>query len=105
YDREGRRRSGGAFPSKSAALSHYRDVVEPEINGRAPVRRDVTLQELADTFLERHGTIASATTVATLRARLRRPLEAYGTTLLVDLEHMTDELAGFASKLPERFRY
>ena len=24
YDRDGMRRSGGAFPSKSAALSHYR---------------------------------------------------------------------------------
>ena len=105
YDKAGRRRSGGAFQSKSAALAHYRDVIEPELNGRAPVRRDVRLQELAETFLERHGAIAKPATIATLRARLVRPLDMFGDTLVTDLERMTDELAGFAAKLPERFRY
>ena len=31
--RDGRRRSGGAFPTKSAALNHFRDVVEAELRG------------------------------------------------------------------------
>lgn len=32
YDREGRLRSGGAFPIRSEALRHYREVIEPELN-------------------------------------------------------------------------
>ena len=42
YDRKGVRHSGGAFPSKSAARAHYRDVIEPELNGRPVARRDLT---------------------------------------------------------------
>ncbi len=33
------------------------------------------------------------------------PLDDYGDTPLADLENMTDELAGFAASLPDRFRY
>jgi integrase len=36
---------------------------------------------------------------------MKRPLKEFGDTRLVDLERMTDEIAGFAAKLPERFRY
>jgi integrase len=105
YDREGKRCSGGAFKTKSEALAHYRNVVEPELHGRVPARRDVTLAELSDTFLERHATIAQPRTIQSLRERLKRPLDAYGDVALVELEHMTDELAGFAAKLPDRYRY
>jgi integrase len=49
--------------------------------------------------------IAKPATIATLRWRLKRPLDDYGDTLLVEFEHMTDEIAGFAASLPERFRY
>src|SRR5436189_5187185 len=79
YDREGRRRSGGAFSSKSAALSHYRDVLEPELDGRQ-VRPDLTLQQLADLYLERHILVRNDRTVRTIKARLKRPLEDYGET-------------------------
>jgi integrase len=65
----------------------------------------VTLSELVAVFFERHGTITKPRTIETLRWRLRRPLDAYGDVPLADLERMTDELAGFAAKLPERFRY
>lgn len=105
YDRAGRRRSGGAFPTKSEAWAHYRDVVEPELQGRLPARRDVTLTELVDKFLDRHRKVAQPATVATLRNRMKRPLDDFGDTTLVDLERMTDEIAGFAAKLPDRFRY
>jgi hypothetical protein len=54
YDLDGRHRSGGAFCSKTEALNHYRDVIEPKLNGSAAIRRDLTLEELADLFLERH---------------------------------------------------
>jgi len=104
YDSKGGRRSGGAFSTKSEAWAHYRDVVEPELHGRPAPRRDLTLSELVETFLERHGKVRKPATIETLRWRLRRPLDDYGDTPLADLEHMTDELAGFASQLPEPYR-
>lgn len=73
--------------------------------GKPAARRDLTLQELADVFLERHGTVATARTVGTLRGRLVRPLRDFGTTPLSDLDGMTDELAAFAAALPDRYRY
>jgi integrase len=63
------------------------------------------LQELADTYLERHGKVASPRTIRALRERLKRPLDDFGETLLSDLEHMADDLAGFAAKLPDRYRH
>lgn len=63
----------------------------------------MTLQELADTFLDRH--VASNRTIATLRHRLARPLDQFGDVPVVELERMGDELAAFETKLPERFRY
>jgi hypothetical protein len=79
YDTKGRHRSGGAFSTKSEAWAHYRDVVEPELRGRSGARRDLTLSELVDVFLERHGKVAKPTTIETLRWRLKRPLDDYGT--------------------------
>lgn len=104
-DREGVRRSGGAHLSKTAAWNHYKDVIEPELDGTPAARRDLTLQELVDVFLERHETVASKRTVRTLEGRLVRPLQEFGDTPLANLERMTDEIAGFAAKLPERYRY
>jgi integrase len=105
YDRAGTRRTGGAFDSKTEALNHYRDVIEPELHGRATARRDLTLQQLADLFLHRHAKVVTARTAKSLRERLARPLSTFGTVPLSDLEGMTDELAGFAAGLPERYRY
>ena len=104
YDAKGGHRSGGAFSTKSEAWAHYRDVVESELSGRV-ARRNVTLTELVDTFLDRHGKVAQPATIRTLRWRMKRPLDEYGDTLLADLEHMTDDLAGFAARQPERFRH
>lgn len=105
YDSKGARHSGGAFPTKSEAWKHYDDVVKPELSGTPAARRDVTLTELVDVFLERHGKIAKASTIDTLRWRLKRPVEDFGTVPLAELERMTDELAAFAARLPDRFRY
>jgi hypothetical protein len=105
YTVDGQVRSGGAFASKTDALNHFRDVVQPDLRGVPPIRRDLTLTELVDTYLERHGKIAQPATISTLRWRMKRPLEDFGDTLLHDLEKMTDEIAGFAASLPARFRY
>ena len=47
-DRDGKRRSGGVWPSKSAARAHYRDVIEPGLNGKPVARRDLTYSDLVD---------------------------------------------------------
>lgn len=104
-DREGRRRSGGAFPSKSDAKRHWRDVVQPELSGKRAARRDLTLTELVDTFLERHGKVATDRTIRTLRERLQRPLKRFGDVPLADLEGMADDVAQFVAALPARYRH
>jgi integrase len=108
YEGEGedrKRHAGGVFGSKSEALRHFHDVIEPTLDGRTPVRRELTLQELADVYLERHSKNGQPRTIRSLRERLKRPLDAYGDVSLVELEHMTDEIAGFAAKLPDGYRY
>jgi integrase len=105
YDNDGGHRSGGAFPTKTEAWAHYRDVVEPELKGRPVARRDLTLKELVDVFLERHEKVTSKRTTGTIRGRMARPLKEFGTETLADLEHMTDEIAAFATRLPDRYRY
>ncbi len=105
YDNEGRHRSGGVFPTRTAALNHYRNVVEPELLGVPAARRDLTFSELVNVFLERHGKVTSPRTIRTLRERLQRPLGMFGTVPLADLEGMTDDVAAFVLTLPERFRH
>ncbi|MFN0154168.1 MAG: tyrosine-type recombinase/integrase [Gaiella sp.] len=101
-DREGRRRSGGAFGSKTEALRHWREVVEPELEGRL-ARRDVDVRSLVTTFLERH--VASPRTIDTLRNRLARPLAMFGDVPLHELAGMGDEIAAWERSLPGRYRY
>jgi integrase len=103
--RDGRRRSGGAFPTKSAALNHFRDVVEAELRGHAVRAYNLTLSDLVDVFLERHGKVRSPRTIQTIRERLRRPLDRFADVPLSELESMTDEVAGFSAQLPYRYRY
>ena len=78
YDRKGVRHSGGVFPSKSAARAHYRDVIEPGLNGRPVARRDLTYTDLVDVFLERHAIVAKSTTIRELRWRLKQSAAVFG---------------------------
>jgi integrase len=104
YDGDGERRTGGSFRSKSDALAHYRDAIEPRLDGREPTR-ELTFAELVDVYLERHGQIRSAATVRTLRHRLARPLKVYGDLSLRELEGMGGDLADFRGTLPPRFAH
>src|SRR5690349_16250171 len=92
-------RGFGAFPSKTAALDHFDEVVRPQLEGKTAARRDVTPRQLADTFLDRHGKITTDRTIRTLRGRLARPLKDFGDVVLCELEGMTDEIAAFAAEL------
>lgn len=105
YDAQGVRHSGGVFATKTEAWSHFRNVVEPELRGRPVARRDLTLGDLAEVFLDRHGKIASPRTIRTLRERLQRPLRSFKEVPLSEVEGMADELAGFAAGLPDRYRH
>jgi integrase len=102
YDEHGRRRTGGAFPSKSAALAYYRDTIEPQLRGEI---RELTLAEFVKLYLERHAATARSRTIETLRERLRHATRAYGDVPLRELERMAGELAGWQAALPERSRY
>jgi integrase len=105
YDSKGVRHSGGAFPTRSEAWSHYRDVVEPELHGRPAARRDLTLSELVDVFLERHAIVAKPRTISELRWRLKQSEQKFGDIPLAELEGMADEIAGYAATISERLRY
>jgi integrase len=105
YDQDGERRTGGAFATKSAALDHYRQVIEPQLHESQVKFLPRTLAELADVYLERHAPLRSPSTIRTLRHRLRRPLDAYGDCTLAELEGMAGDLADFRATLPPRFAH
>jgi integrase len=103
YTVDGLVQSGGVYDSKTEALNAYRDVIAPSLNGGG--RRDLTVRQLADVYLDRHAAVAAPRTIRTLRERMVRPLDTFGDTPLRELEGMADEMAGFAARLPERYRY
>ncbi len=104
YDNDGERQSGGVFANRSAAFKHFRDVIEPRLDGvdRKP---DVTLADFVDLYLERHAAGARSRTIGSLRQRLRYAIRDYGQVPLRELERMVDELAGWQTRLPARSRY
>jgi integrase len=104
YDMDGARRTGGSFPSKTAALDHYRQVIEPRLGGVEPVVEQ-TLSEFVEVYLARHAVIRRSRTIGTLRQRLRYATSAYGDVPLTQLERMAGEIADWQASLPERSRY
>jgi integrase len=120
YDENGVRRRKSAFPSKSAALAHYRDFIEPRLLGEPEPPEpepERTFGEFVPVYLDRHAATVRPRTVETLRKRLghRRKLEdgetcrcatcAFGDVPLRDLERMSGEIASWQAKLPKRSRY
>ena len=104
YDEDGVRRSGGAFPTRSAAFAHYRDVIEPRLRGEEP-ERPLTFDALCEQYLARQAKIRSPRTVATLRERLARPRADFGEADLGELEGMADEIADWRLTLPDRYAH
>jgi integrase len=104
YDNDGQRQSGGVFATRSEAWKHYRDVIEPKLNGFEP-KPNLTLAELVDLYLERHAAVVRSRTIGILRERLAYATRDYGTVPLVEFERMSGELADWQTKLPERSRY
>src|SRR4029453_16083331 len=105
YDADGNRQTGGVFPNKSAAWKHFRDTIEPRLNGEPGAKPDLTLSGLTDLYFSRHGQFRAPGTIRTLRERMRRPLDAYGDLTLRELEGMSGELADFRAPLPPRYAH
>ncbi len=105
YDLDGVRRRKSPFPSKSAALAHYRDTIEPQLRGDPAQTPDLTLSALVDVYLTRHAASVRPRTIVTLRERLALATRAFGDEPLRDLERMSGEIASWQAKLPERSRY
>ena len=102
-DRDGNRvRTKEKFPSRTAALNHYRDVIAPMLRGEHP-RVELTLSELVEVYLVRHaaGNVRNRT-ADTLRYRLGYATRPFGDEKLADLERMADELAAWRASLPPR---
>ena len=105
YDEVGARRRVSPFPSRSAALAHFREVIQPQLRGEAVPLPELTLAEFVPLYLERHAAGVRPRTVDALRWRLGVATEAFGDVPLRDLERMSGEVASWRAKLPERSRF
>ena len=105
YDEHGNRQRKSPFPSKSAALTHYRDVIEPQLRGEPAPMPEITLAELVDLYLQRHAANVRPRTIATLTERLRHAERAFGSVPLHELERMAGDIATWQARLPERSRH
>src|SRR5512138_640916 len=77
-DGEGKHPRKSPFPSKSAALAYFRDVIEPQLRGEPAAAPDLTLAELIELYLDRHAASVRPRTISTLRERLRHAVVAFG---------------------------
>jgi integrase len=105
YDAAGVRQRKSPFPTKSSALAHYRDVIEPELRGEAASMPDLTLAQLVDLYLERHAVSVRPRTIEVLRERLGYAVRAFGNVSLRELERMSGDIAAWRVRLPEGSRY
>jgi integrase len=103
-DATGRKHRKSPFPSKSAALKHHRDVIEPQLRGDPVSAPEITLAELIPLYLERHGATVRPRTVDTLRERLGHAERAFGSIPLRELADMASEVAAWRARQP-RSRY
>src|SRR5688500_14783981 len=92
YDAAGERRRKSPFASKSAALTYYRDVIEPQLRGEPTSPSELTLAEFVPLYLERHTATVRPPTIATLTKRLTHATRAFGTIPLAELERMSGEI-------------
>jgi len=99
----GRRKS--AFPSKSAALARYREVIEAQLRGDPMPLPELTLAEFVPVYLKRHAASVRSRTITTLSERLAHAVKTFGSAPLRDLERISGELASCQAKLPARSRY
>jgi hypothetical protein len=69
-DATGQKHRVSPFPSKSAALRHFRTVIEPILRGEPTPAPELTLAELVPLYLDRHAAGVRSRTISTLKERL-----------------------------------
>src|SRR3712207_6023538 len=91
YDSKGVRRRESPFPSKSAALRHYRESIEPQLLGEPAPMPELTLAGLVELYFGRHAASVRPRTIETLRERLVHAVRAFGDVPLRDFEQMSGD--------------
>ena len=105
YNVDGKRHRKSPLRSKSEALDHFRQVIEPQLRGEAPAQPELTLSQFVDRYLERHAANVRPRTIETLRERLVYATRAFGEVPLRDLERMAGEIAAWAATQSDRSRH
>lgn len=101
----GKRRHHSGFPSKSAALAHFRDVVRPRLVGASTIDPSITLAEFVELYLDGHAPNVAASTLAILRDRLRRATQRFGSTSLRELEREAPQIRAWRAGLADGSRF
>lgn len=105
YNAHGVRQRKSPFPSKSAALTYYRNVAEPVLRGEPAPKPELTFTEFVRLYVARHATEVRPRTIATLTERLRHAERRFGDVTLYEFERLVDEIAGWQAKQPAGIRY
>jgi integrase len=101
---DGTRKRRPGFKNKTEARKWHAENVLPAANGRRPVDAgQMTLRQLADRYTARQERIRETSTVDTVKERMKRPLEEFGDTRLVEFERMADDIAEWRLTLPPRY--
>jgi hypothetical protein len=101
----GKRRHHSGFPSKSAALAHFRDVVRPRLVGASTIDPSITLAQFVELYLDGHAPNVAASTLAILRDRLRRATQRFGSTSLRELEREAPQIRAWRAGLADGSRF
>src|SRR5262245_50144227 len=104
-DNDGSRRRLSPFPSRSAALQHYRDVIEPALRGEPEQLPDLTVTAFLDLFLDRHGATITARSKDSLVERLGPARKQFGDWTLRELEGAAADVAAWRASLTDTSRY
>ncbi|MET1009692.1 MAG: site-specific integrase [Gaiellaceae bacterium] len=101
-DEHGRRRQVGGFRTKGEGRLKLEEALErARLGPLAASRRDWTLSELVDRYLEQHQ--ASPATIARLKAMLAKATAAFGEVPVQRL--LPDEIGKWAKRIPEGHRH
>ena len=95
YDQDGQRQYKAGFATKGEAREAV-DLILKELRLGPLARRDLTLDQLIDEYLDQH--IAEDNTIANLSARLKHARSAFGSQRLDRL--MVNEIAAWRKRLP-----
>jgi integrase len=105
YDERGVRRRRSGFTSRSEALDWFERVERPRQLGIAPAPTPETLSAFLERYLAAHAVGREASTIRTLRERLRHAERAFGSVAVQELERRAPEIATWTATLPERSRW